>query len=161
MAHTTPASSLGAGAVDGSQYQEIDQGIYCVLKETPARLFLGTQKAAQNRQLLRRHGVSRIVCVGTPAFHRDMVGGEEPLEGRDDYGGEGDSCNTVGNNNGSGFTYLEVPVLDLPSENLLARLDECTSFIADGMRRGQGVFVNCVFAQSRSAAGVTRVGTYF
>lgn len=156
MTRTTPASSLGAGAVDRSQYQELDQGIYRVLNETPARLFLGTQKAAQNRQLLRKHGVSRIVCVGTPAFHRDTtVGGEGPLGGRDD---EGDSS-TSSNNNGSEFAYLEVPVLDLPSENLLGRLDECTSFIEDGMRRGQGVFVNCVFAQSRSAAGMTRVGT--
>lgn len=156
MASETPASSLGAGAVDRSQYQELDQGIYRVLNGTPGGLFLGTQKAAQNRQLLREHGVSRIVCVGTPAFHRDTtVGGEAPLGGRDD---EGDSSSS-NNNNRSGFTYLEVPVLDLPSENLLARLDECTSFIADGMRRGQGVFVNCVFAQSRSAAGMTRVGT--
>ena len=161
MANTTTANSLGAGAIDSSQHKELDQGIYCVLKETRARLFLGTQRAAQNRQLLRRHGVSRIVCVGTPAFHRDKVGGEEPLEGRDNDGEEGDSCNTIGNNNGSGFTYLEVPVLDLPSENLLVRLDECTSFIEGGMRRGQGVFVNCVFAQSRSVAGATRVDTYY
>lgn len=150
MASATPSSSLSAGAIDGSQHRELDQGIYCVLKESPAQLFLGTQKAAQNRQLLHRHGVKKIVCAGTPAFHRhgDRVGGEEPLEGHD----EGDTSSTS-NNNGRGFAYLEVPVLDLPSENLLARLDECTAFIEDGMHRGQGVFVNCVFAQSRSAAG--------
>ena len=98
--------------------------------------------------------MSRIVCVGTPAFHRNkgvVVG--EGKEGRSNDDGDSSSSNSSSSSS-NGFTYLEVPVLDLPSENLLARLDECTSFIEDGLRRGQGVFVNCVFAQSRSAAGM-------
>ena len=113
-----------------------EQGLYLVVVEPPTigssssvgRLFLGTQGAAQDQTLLRSHGINSIVCVGTPAFHRRA-------------GGDGT------------FDYLEIQLLDLSSENLLTRLDEATSFVWDGVRRGRGVLVNCVFAQSRSAAG--------
>lgn len=88
------------------------------------QLFLGTQRAAQDAVLLRRNRVSRVLCVGTPQFH--------PGE----------------------FSYLEIPVLDTPSANLLAHLDECMSFIEAGIRKGQNVLVNCVFAQSRSVTGM-------
>lgn len=118
------------------------QGLYPVegSNSTAARLFLGTQKAAQNRSLLRCHRVSRIVCVGTPAFHRvvDKAATQEPA----------DDCRL-----GDELVYLEIPILDLPSENLLARLDDCVSFISSSMQHGHGVLVNCVYAQSRSAAG--------
>lgn len=138
------------------------QGLYLVRLEdvtaigTGARLFLGTQQAAQNRELLLRSGVSRILCLGTPAFHREAevvaVAAAVPS-------GDGDSD---GRTNGTGcgtksgtFEYLEIPILDLPSENLVERLDECVAFIQDGfLRLGRGVLVNCVFAQSRSAAVV-------
>lgn len=114
-----------------------EQGLYLVLVEPPttdsssptARLFLGTQVAAKDRPLLLRHGIDSIVCIGTPAFH-DQPGGDRTFE------------------------YLEIQLLDLPSENLLSRLDEAVSFIRDAFRRGQSVLVNCVFAQSRSAAGM-------
>lgn len=109
---------------------EGSDGIHLVLLSDHGRsqgstgLFLGTQRAAENADLLRRNQISSIVCVGTPKFH--------PEE----------------------FDYLEVSVLDIPSENLLAHFDACASFIDSGMRGGQGVLVNCVFAQSRSATGV-------
>lgn len=109
-----------------------------------SKLFLGTQTAAQDRSLLEQWGLYRIVCVGTPAFHsraRPASGATDSTQ--DDRHADDEFC------------YLEIPLLDLPSENLIERLDSCTSFIEDGMRRGQGVLVNCVFAQSRSAAGET------
>ncbi|CAN0207557.1 unnamed protein product [Ectocarpus sp. 13 AM-2016] len=106
-------------------------GLYLVLPEKRARLFVGTQKAAQDRSLLRRHRVSRIICVGTPAFH----------QGDDDE---------VHGNCSKNISYLEVDILDLPSENLLGRLDSCVSFIEEGMSREENVLVNCVYAQSRS-----------
>ncbi|CAN0250897.1 unnamed protein product [Scytosiphon promiscuus] len=107
-----------------------------------ARIFLGTQEAAQDRSLLRRYGISRIVCVGTPAFHQADSVGSTNESGR------------KGESKAAGFLYLEIPILDLPSENLLAHLDRSASFIADGVRRGENVLVNCVYAQSRSAAVV-------
>lgn len=114
-----------------------EQGLYLVLEEPPimdsssptARLFLGTQVASKDRPLLLRYGINSIVCIGTPAFH-DQPG-----------------CDGT-------FEYLEIQLLDLPSENLLSRLDEAVSFIRDAVQRGKGVLVNCVFAQSRSAAGM-------
>ncbi|CBJ29054.1 conserved unknown protein [Ectocarpus siliculosus] len=106
-------------------------GLYLVVPEKGARLFVGTQKAAQDRSLLRRHRVSRIVCVGTPAFHQ----------------GDDDEVHSNGSKN---ISYLEVDILDLPSENLLGRLDSCVSFIEEGMSREENVLVNCVYAQSRS-----------
>ncbi|CAM9859758.1 unnamed protein product [Ectocarpus sp. 12 AP-2014] len=106
-------------------------GLYLVLPEKRARLFVGTQKAAQDRSLLRRHRVSRIICVGTPAFH----------QGADDE---------VHSDCSKNISYLEVDILDLPSENLLGRLDSCVSFIEEGMSREENVLVNCVYAQSRS-----------
>lgn len=135
---------------------------------TGGRLFLGTQKAAQNRSLLERHGISRIVCVGTPAFHENIAE-SEGLDGGAGSSADWNTCidssnniiNSIStnniNNSGSGsgqLIYLKVDVLDLPSENILGSFDQCASFIEDGMRRGQRVLVNCVFAQSRSAAGV-------
>ena len=120
-----------------------DEGIYPVFDgartrdglagKQGGRLFLGTQKAAQDLSILRQHGVTRIVCAGTPAFH---------------LGGKGvDGASPAGE-----FSYLEVDIKDLPSENLLGRLDECVAFVENGMRGGETVLVNCVFAQSRSAA---------
>ncbi|CAB1103618.1 unnamed protein product [Ectocarpus sp. CCAP 1310/34] len=106
-------------------------GLYLVLPEKRGRLFVGTQKAAQDRSLLRRHRVSRIICVGTPAFH----------QGDDDEAHSNCSKN---------ISYLEVDILDVPSENLLGRLDSCVSFIEEGMSREENVLVNCVYAQSRS-----------
>lgn len=157
------ASNGHTAAVDLHQYQQ-ERGLYLVLVEeagsssfssssssSSARLFLGTQTAAQDRQLLRRHGISRIVCVGTPAFHQ-RAGREDREECHlNDSSDSGSS---------DGFVYLEIPVLDLPSENLLGRLDACVAFVGDGMRRGQGVLVNCVFAQSRSAAGARMLFCY-
>lgn len=117
------------------------------------RLFLGTQQAAQDRSLLRRYAVSRIVCVGTPAFHQQQ---EENVDGRPKRGDEGDcSDGTTSDADVTGdLVYLEVNIKDLPSENLLGRLDACVAFIENGMRRGETVLVNCVYAQSRSAAVV-------
>lgn len=110
--------------------EELDEGIHLVHTEEvvddqlqQGRLFLGTQRAAQQAGLLHRNGISRVVCVGTPPFH--------PEE----------------------FDYLEIPVLDMPSENMLVHLDKCVSFVEAGMREQQGVLVNCVFAQSRSVTG--------
>lgn len=107
-----------------------DEGIHLIstgeanTNQSPeGKLFLGTQRAAQNAVLLRQNRVSRVLCVGTPQFH--------PGE----------------------FSYLEVPVLDTPSANLLAHLDHCVSFIEAGISEGQNVLVNCVFAQSRSVTG--------
>lgn len=119
------------------------------------RLFLGTQKSAQDRSLLRRYAVSRIVCVGTPAFHQQEE--ENADSGRN--GGDADHNGTSSGAGSSGdppgdLIYLEVNIKDLPSENLLGRLDACVAFVEDGMRRGEGVLVNCVYAQSRSAAVV-------
>ena len=119
------------------------------------RLFLGTQKAAQDRSLLRRYAVSRVVCVGTPAFHQqegedvddEANGGEDG-----DNGSSGATCS--GGDTPGNLVYLEVNIKDLPSENLLGRLDACVTFVEDGMHRGEGVLVNCVYAQSRSAAVV-------
>ncbi|CAM9158802.1 unnamed protein product [Ectocarpus fasciculatus] len=108
-------------------------GLYLVL-DNGARLFVGTQKAAEDQSLLRRHRVSRIVCVGTPAFHQ----------------GDDDDDQVHSNGSKKNIAYLEVHVLDLPSENLLGRLDSCVSFIDEGMRREENVLVNCVYAQSRS-----------
>lgn len=127
-------------------FESRKQGLYPVILEegsnsTTARLFLGTQKAARHRHLLNCHRVSRIVCVGTPAFHRDIDKAAERKA--DDCGRDNE------------LVYLEIPILDLPSENLLARLDECVSFIGSSMQHGHGVLVNCVYAQSRSAAGAT------
>lgn len=134
--------------------QRAEQGLHLLALEqlgegNEARLFLGTQKAAQDRSLLRRERISRIVCVGTPAFHQGEAG-----EGQHE-GGNGDDADTPDSSgrNDRRLVYLEVPVLDLPSENLLGRLDACVYFIEDGLRRGERLLVNCVFAQSRSAAG--------
>lgn len=119
---STSRSDEGAVPADSSR-----RGIHPVLidQRNGSTLFIGTQKAAQDAELLRKHDVRKIICVGTPAFHQD--------------------CND--------FVYLAIPVLDLPSENLLVHLDRCVSFIEEGMQQGQGILVNCVFAQSRSASG--------
>lgn len=117
------------------------------------RLFLGNQKVAQNRSLLRRYAVSRIVCVGTPAFHKPEKNADGAKGGDDgDNGSSSSSSSSAGIPTGDDLLYLEVDVKDLPSENLLDQLDACVDFIEDGMRRGESVLVNCVYAQSRSAA---------
>lgn len=135
-----------------------EQGLYCVQEDDEAarpvgrrgRLFLGTQEAAQDRSLLRRYTVSRIVCVGTPAFHQ-----HEEENGHGANGGDGgDSSTKFSGDATEDLGYHEVNIKDLPSENLLGRLDACVAFIEDGMRRGESVLVNCVYAQSRSAAVV-------
>ncbi|CAM9226739.1 unnamed protein product [Hapterophycus canaliculatus] len=131
-----------------------DNGLYLIpLSDGEARLFLGTQKAAQDRLLLRRHGISRIVCVGTPAFHQAgrAEGDEGDVDSIDDTkkGRSTDKAEAVG------FLYLEIPILDLPSENLVGHLDRSAAFIAEGVRREENVLVNCVYAQSRSATVVT------
>ncbi len=122
--------------------------IYLVLEDastpegpagTQGRLLLGTQKAAQDLTLLRQYHVKRIVCAGTPAFHRRDAGGTNGVHGA--------PAAAAG-----AFSYLEVNIKDLPSENLLGRLDECVAFVEAGVRRGETVLVNCVYAQSRSAA---------
>lgn len=132
---SSPQYTLDAPPADNAAAVEPNrQGLYLVMVDElnpNAGLFLGTQQAAQGATLLRQYGISKIVCVGTPAFHR-----------RQEDDGFANS-----------FVYLEIPVLDLPSENLLVHLDACASFIGDGMARGQSVLVNCVFAQSRSVAG--------
>lgn len=103
-------------------------GLFCILphEASNGRLYLGTQAAAQDAALLAQHGIERVVSVGTPAFH----------EGQ--------------------FQYLQVPVLDLPSANLLQYFDDALQFIDAGVKSGRGVLVNCVFAQSRSAASEFR-----
>ena len=114
------------------------------------RLFLGTQQAAQDRSLLQRYSVSRIVCVGTPAFHQQEEENVHGANGGDN--GDNGSRSTGGSDDPGDLIYLEVDIKDLPSENLVGRLDTCVAFIEDGMSRGESVLVNCVYAQSRSAA---------
>lgn len=144
-------------------YMAKDEGLYLVVARdddeaarvgSRGRLFLGTQKAAQDRSLLRRYAVSRIVCVGTPAFYDQQEENADGAKGGDDEGevGNNGSDGTTGGDSTGGLVYLEVNIKDLPSENLLGRLDACVAFIENGMRRGESVLVNCVYAQSRSAA---------
>lgn len=51
------------------------------------------------------------------------------------------------------FTYLHVPALDHPSENLLCRFPEMFAFIEEGLQSG-GVLVHCLAGVSRSATVV-------
>lgn len=142
---------VSRASVPTSASMASDNGLYDVpLLNRGARLFLGTQKAAQDRSLLRRCGISRIVCVGTPAFHQQPGAGGD--EGGVDTTVNTDESGSRGEGKVVGFLYLEIPILDLPSENLLAHLDRSASFIAQGVSLGDNVLVNCVYAQSRSAS---------
>ncbi|CAM9463720.1 unnamed protein product [Discosporangium mesarthrocarpum] len=101
-----------------------DQQLHCVIKEEDGRsLYVGTQEAAKNLQLLREHGVGSILCVGSIPFHE----------------------------NEADLKYKVVSVLDIPTENLLVHLDSCISFLTDGLDHGKSVLVHCVYGQSRSA----------
>ncbi len=51
------------------------------------------------------------------------------------------------------FTYKSVEMLDLPEEDLAARLSECAPFISEAMVGGR-VLVHCNAGVSRSAAVV-------
>ncbi|CAM9913584.1 unnamed protein product [Choristocarpus tenellus] len=92
--------------------------------ENGADVYIGSQEAAKKLELMRQHSIRHVVCLGSLPFH----------EGQAD------------------LRYLVVEVLDLPSENLIAHLDSCVSFIQSGLERGEAVLVHCVYGQSRSAA---------
>src|SRR5437868_13508415 len=53
------------------------------------------------------------------------------------------------------FTYLNIPIMDVESENIIPYLDQTTRFIDDALANEGKVLVHCVCGVSRSAAIVT------
>ena len=98
-------------------------------------LYLGSKKAAKNRDLLRRIGVTRVLNV-TPTRSTDPVAGVPNYFERDES-----------------MTYRRCSVFDSSSENLSGYFDGCTAFIEQGQFYG-AVLVHCVQGVSRSSTMV-------
>jgi dual specificity phosphatase 12 len=95
------------------------------LHEVLPGLWLGSQAAAAELDVLQSRGISHVVCLGSEAFHLE---------------------NTA-------FTYLQFPqLLDLPTANLLGVLDAACAFISEARQQQHSVFVHCVYGQSRGPA---------
>jgi len=52
------------------------------------------------------------------------------------------------------FIRLQIPIDDLPSEDILTHLPACIAFIERQLRIGRGVLVHCGAGMSRSASVV-------
>lgn len=89
------------------------------------QLYLGNIKAATDKKLLKRHGITHVLQV---------AGGFRPMFQND-------------------FVYKVIEVGDVASANLLRHLPAAIQFIKDGMRQG-GVLVHCFAGVSRSATCV-------
>ncbi|KAJ7617159.1 protein-tyrosine phosphatase-like protein [Roridomyces roridus] len=101
------------------------------LTEVLPNLFLGSDSAAQNVELLRTKGITHIlsVLIQDPARTEELK--------RDD------------------FKRMNIPVQDWPDQELLTHFKPANSFIDDArIIAGQGVLVHCHMGVSRSATVV-------
>jgi dual specificity phosphatase 12 len=104
------------------------------------RLWLGSKRAFDDEELLRRHNISHIVSV-MPSLDdiSDNPDGSGPLKATESY-------QTV-----LGLrTRLVIPVFDLGSENLLRHFPVAMEFIDSAISNGGTVLVHCLAGASRS-----------
>src|SRR5271154_971979 len=104
------------------------------------RLWLGSKRAFDDEELLRRHNISHIVSVmPTSDDISDNPDGSGPLKATESY-------QTV-----LGLrTRLVIPVFDLGSENLLRHFPVAREFIDSAISNGGTVLVHCLAGASRS-----------
>jgi len=115
------------GLTESQALQRLAEDVATPMHEIEPRLWLGDESGAKDLDALRRAGITHVVnCLAdTYAFH---------IEG--------------------GFKYLNLDLSDDAKEDIFARFDAATSWMADALRESpqNSVFVHCSAGVSRSAA---------
>jgi dual specificity phosphatase 12 len=104
------------------------------------RLWLGSKRAFDDEELLRRHNISHIISVmPTSVDISDNPDGSGPFKTTESY------QTILGHR-----TRLVIPVFDLGSENLLRHFPVAKEFIDSAISNGGTVLVHCLAGASRS-----------
>nr|CAD7260239.1 unnamed protein product [Timema shepardi] len=111
----------------------LNAGVDC--DEVYPHIFIGDAGAAQNKQYLKRLGVTHVLNTA-----------------------EGNRFGMVNTNEGyyrdSGIKYMGVHLLDLPMTNIGAHFNETADFIEEAVKSGGNVMVHCLMGMSRSSTCV-------
>jgi len=108
------------------------------MQEIIPRLWLGSQEAVHDQDLLEKHGITHIVSV-TPTF-TDESGAVNTLL----------SPQILRFCNSKGICRMIIPVQDEPSENLLQHFPSSSEFILAALCNRGRVLVHCLAGASRS-----------
>lgn len=88
-------------------------------------IWLGSLASACDRSALKARNITRVITavydVG-PIFYRDTE-----------------------------LIYLNIPVIDVPDEEIAKHFDKAVDFIAESVAAGRGILVHCVYGISRSS----------
>lgn len=130
--HTYKEKTLADGTTVMSQPQAGASPGYVVDTEPDLQmalvlpgLYMGSQDATQETDLLQRHSISHILSLGVRPILLDET-----------------------------LNHLYVELLDLPESNLISNLDQCFTFIDSAVQTGGCVFIHCNAGVSRSASVV-------
>jgi hypothetical protein len=99
-------------------------------------LFLGNFRASEDEELLKAHGISHILVVGTdlPKYYPKVGDNKRESEG-------GGAQFILTNIIPQDFTYHRIEIADLANSDLISHFHTCTKFIDEGMKSG-GVLVH-------------------
>ena len=106
----------------------------CDADEVHPRILVGDQAAAKNIPFLKRFGITHVLNAAEGPWAEHCVNlTPEYYEG-------------------SGITYLGLPLWDCTNVNILPYLGCAAEFIKNAMRDGQKCLVNCQMGVSRSCS---------
>lgn len=99
------------------------------LDEIEKGLFLGNLTSATNMETLKTHKITHILTLDSVPLpsHVQQV---------------------------SFLTTKYVQISDMPKEDILHHLDQCTEFISSALDKGENILVHCYFGVSRSSTAV-------
>lgn len=130
MAIVVPSTSSRKSRHDtGHIYREDFDGGPVSMDEIEKGLFLGNLTSATNMETLKSHKITHILTLDSVPLpsHVQQV---------------------------SFLTTKYVQISDMPKEDILHHLDQCTEFIGSALDKGENILVHCYFGVSRSSTAV-------
>ncbi|XP_055845336.1 dual specificity protein phosphatase MPK-4 [Episyrphus balteatus] len=125
----TSSSSRKSRQDTGHLYREDFDGGPVSMDEIEKGLFLGNLTSATNMETLKSHKITHILTLDSVPLpsHVQQV---------------------------SFLTTKYVQISDMPKEDILHHLDQCTEFISLALDKGENILVHCYFGVSRSSTAV-------